>query len=209
MRRELYEWHKGHEINFFYLHFMNGFQLSNYLKAISPQDESLILPHLFERHVSKGHDLVRPGEVQRELYFVVSGVQMSYFMAQDRLHVVAFTYAPGLCALPDAFALQLPAEHCLTCLTDSHLMALPHEALQNAFNQSHALERLFRQGTEQLLAGVLRRQVELQSLSMAERFEVFCNRSGHLLQQVPHKYLASYLAMDPTNFSKLYNNYRF
>jgi hypothetical protein len=33
-------------------------------------------------------------------------------------------------------------------------------------------------------------------------------RSPHILQLVPHKYLANYLGIDATNFSKLLNRVR-
>jgi hypothetical protein len=78
--------------------------------------------------------------------------------------------------------------------------------LQRLFDQSQQLERLFRKMTEAVLAGVLNRHIELHSLTSEERFKAFCQRSPHLLQMVPHKYIASYLSIDATNFSKFYNN---
>ena len=46
------------------------------------------------------------------------------------------------------------------------------------------------------------RQIELQSFSAEQRFRSLMARSPHILHLVPHKYLASYLGLDPTNFSK-------
>jgi len=46
------------------------------------------------------------------------------------------------------------------------------------------------------------------STSVEERFRQFAAQSPHLFQLVPHKLLASYLGMHPTNFSKLYNAVR-
>jgi hypothetical protein len=63
--------------------------------------------------------------------------------------------------------------------------------------------------TEAVLAGMINRHIELHSLSMEERYRTFCQRSAHLLHTVPHKYIASYLGIDPTNFSKLFNSVRF
>ncbi|MDZ7645793.1 MAG: hypothetical protein U5K54_00700 [Cytophagales bacterium] len=77
------------------------------------------------------------------------------------------------------------------------------------FDQSQNIERLFRKMTEALLAGIINRHIELQSLSIEERYKTFCQRSPHLLQLVPHKFIASYLGIDPTNFSKLYNKVKF
>lgn len=150
--------------------------------------------------------LISPGQVQRNLYFVKKGVQYSYFETEHKQHVVAFTYPPGLCAIPESFNAQLPSTYFLQCLTDSEFDFITFENLQKLFDESHALERLFRQLTETVLAGVINRHIELQTLSIEERFRAFAKRSPHLLQLVPHKLLASYLHIDATNFSKLYNS---
>ena len=54
-----------------------------------------------------------------------------------------------------------------------------------------------------VLVGIANRYYEQKALSLEERFTIFVNRSAHLLNKIPHKHLASYLGMDPTNFSKL------
>ena len=55
-------------------------------------------------------------------------------------------------------------------------------------------------------SGVMLRLVELQSFSSEEKFRTLMRRSPHILQLVPHKYIANYLGIDPTNFSKLINS---
>ncbi|MCD8540492.1 MAG: Crp/Fnr family transcriptional regulator, partial [Leadbetterella sp.] len=112
-------------------------------------------------------------------------------------------------AIPESFSFQTPSHYFLTCLTDSEMNCISYEALQMLFDRSQPLERLFRKMTEFVLAGVINRHIELHSLTMEERYIAFCRRSPHLLQLVPHKYIASYLGMDPTNFSKLYNKVKF
>lgn len=130
---------------------------------------------------------------------------MSYFETDDKTHVIAFTYPPNLCAIPESFQFQTPSKYYLACLTNSELESISYEELQLLFNQSQQLERLFRKMTESILAGMINRHMELHALSMEERFKTFCQRSPHLLQLVPHKYIASYLDINPTNFSKLFN----
>lgn len=153
----------------------------------------------------KNDFLVRPEQVQRNLYFVKKGVQFSYFETESKQHVVAFTYPPNLCAIPDSFNFQKPSRYYLQCLTDSEFEYITYEDLQHLWKESHALESLFRQLTEVILSGVINRHMELQTLTIEERFIAFTKRSPHLLQLVPHKLIASYLHIDATNFSKLYN----
>lgn len=176
---------------------------------ISEEDYALLTAGLKQKSFKKGELITVPGQVQKELYFVNSGIQMSYFDADDKDHVIAFTYPPNICAIPESFSFRAPSRYFLTCLTDSEMEYLTYDELMVLFDRSQSIERLFRRMTEAVLAGIINRHIELHSLTMEERYKVFCQRSGHLLQMVPHKYIASYLGINPTNFSKLYNNVAF
>lgn len=176
---------------------------------ISKADYDLLSENLKTKICKKGDFITVAGQIQRELYFVKSGVQMSYFEAENQTHVIAFTYAPNLCAIPESFSFQSPSKYFLTCLIDSELEYITYDELQIVFNKSQQIERLFRRMTEAILAGIINRHIELHSMTIEERYKIFCQRSPHLLQLVPHKYIASYLGIDPTNFSKLFNSVKF
>lgn len=187
-----------------------AFNTTSLLKVIFPDvsEIDLIIPRLKELSFKKGDLLVKPGQIQRNLYLIKSGLQYSYLETDSKQHVIAFTYAPGFSAIPDSFLLQKQSSHYLQCLTDSTFDVISYSDIQLLFDQVRGLERNFRKITEVILSGVIQRQVELQTLPMEERFKIFCERSPYLLNQVPHKLLASYLKIDSTNFSKLYNSKR-
>jgi hypothetical protein len=67
---------------------------------------------------------------------------------------------------------------------------------------------MVRKGLSGVISGLEERLVEVQSFSSEEKFRALLKRSPHILQLVPHKYLASYLGIDATNFSKLINRIR-
>jgi CRP-like cAMP-binding protein len=173
---------------------------------LSKPDYELLTDNLQVKTYRKGDVLLRPGEIQKELYLVKTGVQMSYFESEEKVHVMAFTYAPGICAVPGSFSFQQPSDSYLSCISDSELECLPYPHMESLFERSQSIERLFRRMTEAILSGMITRHIELHTMSIEERFRVFCKRSPHLLQLVPHKYIASYLGIDPSNFSKLFNS---
>jgi hypothetical protein len=70
------------------------------------------------------------------------------------------------------------------------------------------IEAFVRKALSISLSGLLERIVDLQSYSSEEKFRKLLQRSPHILQLVPQKYLASYLGIDATNFSKLLNSVR-
>ncbi len=184
----------------------------DYLKLfhdIDKSDYELLTENLKIKRFKKGDFITVAGQVQKELFFVKSGVQMSHFEADHKTQVIAFTYSPNLCAIPESFSFQAPSKYFITCLTDSELEYITYQELIALFDQSQQLERLFRRITEFVLAGMINRHIELHTMTIEERYKNFCERSPHLLQLVPHKHIASYLGISPTNFSKLFNNVKF
>lgn len=182
------------------LHFFRLFS------AISDSDFEIFVQQFKSKTFEKNEIIVLPGQVQQHLYFVKSGVQMSYFESENKQHVIAFTYSPGFCAIPESFLFQKPSSYSLISLTHSEMDYISFFELEEIFNQFPSIERLFRKMTEFVLAGMINRHIELKSMSIEERFRIFCQRSPHLLQLVPHKFIASYLNIDATNFSKLFNS---
>lgn len=177
--------------------------------ALPMEDYQLLTMNLKSRYYTKGDSLVAPGQLQKEIYFIKQGVQMYSFEIKGKENILGFSYPPFLAALPESFFMQKPASYSLICLTDSEVDYLTFSELEELFTKSRQVERWFRKLAESVSAGLINRQIELRSTTIEERFKTFCRRSPHLLQLVPHKYIASYLAIDPTNFSKLFNSIKF
>lgn len=178
----------------------------NTFHTISQQEFDAIQSKLHSRNFDRNENLVIPGQVQKYLFFIKSGVQMCYFEKEGKMHVIAFTYLPNLCAIPDSFSEQIPSKYYFNCVTKSVVDCLSFDDLQEIYSKFPNIETLFRKINERLLAGLLNLHIEFRSMSIEERFTAFCRRSPHLLQKVPHKYIASYLGIDATNFSKLFNS---
>jgi CRP-like cAMP-binding protein len=176
---------------------------------IGEQEYQLFTKEFKTKEFKKGEHIIKPGQIEKHIFFSRSGVQMYHFDSLEKMKILGFVSPPFFCAIPESFFFQKPAKYYLTCLTDSELYYLSFESLQALFDKSQQIERLFRKLSESIIVGLINRQIELRSTSIEERFKTFCQRSPHLLQQVPNKYIASYLAIDPTNFSKLYNTVKF
>ncbi|WP_316812571.1 Crp/Fnr family transcriptional regulator [Pedobacter heparinus] len=188
---------------------MERYEFFKQFHHISLAEYHLLTDCLKTKSFKKGDFITVPGQIQRELYFVKSGVQMSYFETGDKIYTLVFTYFPHLCAIADSFSFHVPSKYHLICLTDSELDYISYENLQKLVDQSQQIERLFRRMTEAMFADMIDLHIELRAMNIEERYKKFCRKSPHLLQIVPHKYIASYLGIDPTNFSKLFNNVKF
>ena len=142
------------------------------------------------------------GEKEKYLYFVVEGVQrVYYFDEQNREATLVFTYNPSFGGVLDSLLLQTESRYFYETLTPSVFLRAPFSELQVLMQTRPAIEVLIRQGITHTISGLLTRLVELQCYSSEERFMQLMHRSPHILQLVPHKYLANYLGIDATNFS--------
>jgi CRP-like cAMP-binding protein len=171
-------------------------------------DENILdsyLRHWNDFSLPKKTIMTAPGETERFMYFVKEGIQKSYYMEERKQHVIAFAYAPSFSGIPESFFTQTPSKYYLETITDSHFLRISFEKHQELMQEYREIETLFRKATETFLVGVIERQHELMAFDMEKRFRTFVKRSPHLLQMVPQKDLASYLRIDPTNFSKLMN----
>jgi CRP-like cAMP-binding protein len=153
--------------------------------------------------------LTAAGETEKYLYFVTEGVQRAFYLGDDNKEAtIVFTYPPSFSGVADSFLTQTPSLYFLETITASRFLRIGYDEVQQHLKNIPNLQQLFFKATSFALKGALERHVELQCFSNEEKFKTLLKRSPHILNLVPHKYLASYLGMDATNFSKLMSNVR-
>lgn len=148
--------------------------------------------------------LTAAGETERYLYFVLEGVQRAFYIGDENKEAtIVFTYPPSFSGVADSFLTQTASLYFLETITASRFLRLPYDEVEALRKSSPLIQQLLFKATAFALKGALQRHIELQCFSNEEKFKTLLKRSPHILNLVPHKYIASYLGMDATNFSKL------
>jgi CRP-like cAMP-binding protein len=187
-------------------------QLERLINTISPLDEPAwkdfsAIWRPFSAH--RKEPITQAGEVESYLYFIVEGVQrVYYFDDAGREATLVFSYAPSFGGVIDSFMTQQPARYHFETLTASRFLRASFRDLQPVMQTHRSVETAIRVGLTQVLSGLLERLAEIQCYSSTDKLTALLKRSPHILQRVPHKYLANYIGVDPTNFSKLINTIR-
>ena len=185
--------------------------LKSFLRDIHDVDEAVLDSYVSlwkEYKIPKKQTMKVPGQIEKHFYFVISGIQKSYYLHKEKEHIIAFAYPSSFSGIPESFFSQTPSRYYLETITNSIFLRVSYEQHQQFMMQHREIETLFRKIAENFLNGVIQRQHEIMALSMEDRFRVFVDRSAHLLQIIPQKDIASYLNIDATNFSKLINRIR-
>lgn len=153
--------------------------------------------------------LTTAGETERYLYFVLEGVQRGFYIGEDSQEAtIVFMYPPSFSGIADSFLTQTPSKFFLETLTASRFLRTTYRQIDELMQQYPNILRMVLQLTSFVLKGVLERQIELQCYSAEQKFRTLLIRSPHVLQIIPHKYLASYLGIDATTFSKILGSAR-
>jgi CRP-like cAMP-binding protein len=142
--------------------------------------------------------------IERHLYFVLEGVQRSFYVGKESVEsTIVFTYPFSFSGIADSFLTQTPSIYYFETLTTSKFLRTSYQQIQELMTEFPGIQRLILKATSFALKGVLERVVELQCFTAEEKFRQLLKRSPHVLNLIPHKYLASYLGIDASTFSKL------
>ncbi len=153
--------------------------------------------------------LTAQSDTESHLYFVLEGLQrVCHYTEDGKEATLVFTFSPSFGGVIDSFLLRTPSAHTYETLSPSVFIRANRADLDGLMRTHAGIMRAVQRGTAQALSGIMQRMVELQCLSSEEKFRRLLQRSPHILQVVPHKYLANYIGIDPTNFSKLLNSVR-
>lgn len=179
----------------------------NHVYPISEKAGEAIVSLFQAFYASRKEIITAAGEHERYLYFVVEGVQrVYYFDDAGKEATLVLTYAPSLGGVLDAMLNKTPSRYYYETLTKSVFIRAPFEKVEKLIPEFPEIECLLRVGLSQTLSGLLVRMAELQCFSSEEKFRSLMKRSKHILHLVPHKYLANYIGVDVSSFSKMVNS---
>lgn len=184
--------------------------LRDFITRIHPLDDAAweAFAEGWQPHIARRKTvLTAAGEVERYLYFVLDGVQRAFSLSDSgREATIVFTYPPSFAGVPDSLLTGLPSDVYFETLTASRFLRLRGEHLSRLMEEHPSIRTMVMTSMARAMHGVLKRLAEVQVFSSEEKFRALMARSSHLLHLVPHKYIASYLGIDATNFSKLLAN---
>ena len=163
------------------------------------------ISHWSEYSAPKKTIITESGKIEHYLYFVKNGIQKSYYLNEGKEHVMFFACNPSFSGIVESFLTQTPSNYFLETITDSTFLRISYEKHNQLIKENREIETLFRKITERFLITVVEKLQQLMTFNTETRFKNFMKSDSHLINTIPQKDIASYLRIDPTNFSKLIN----
>jgi CRP-like cAMP-binding protein len=179
----------------------------NHIHPIEEEDFELFYALLNPFSAKRKEILTHSGTEEKYLYFVIEGLQRMYYLdEQNREATLLFTYSGNFGGVLDSMMNHKPSKFYYETLSPSTFLRASFQQVETLAQSSSEISSLLQKGLIGAFSGVLERLLEIQCFSSEEKFKQLLQRSPHILQIVPHKYLANYIGIDVSNFSKLMNS---
>ncbi len=156
-----------------------------------------------EIELSRNEYLKVQGAANTNLYYVISGSLRAYIVDEFQEHTIRLGYSGNLIAAMDSFVTQGPTNLYLQALKKCRLKVLSKARFMEFITSKPEYLQLWCKFLELGIYQLLEREQDILTSSPMERYKRVLKRSPQVFQEIPDKYIASYLRMTPETLSRI------
>jgi CRP-like cAMP-binding protein len=176
--------------------------LNKFVKLTDEEFELMFLPYIKVRKFGRKEILIRAGEVDNHINFILKGLIRKYYKKDKEEFNTQISYERHIIHCQESFHSRTPSEYFIEAIEPSVVVSFTYDDLEKIFGQSIKMEHLGRMVITQTMVLKDKWRMQLVKLTPRERFLDFVTRNPELMQRVPQKFLASYLNIKPETFSR-------
>lgn len=159
-----------------------------------------------EKRVLARHEyLLTPGLVENNIYYVEEGALRLYYVSKNAEHDIRFGYTGSIITSLRSFITGAPSEYFIQAIRKTVVIQVPKKSFYSYVESDLQLQKEYSLLLEGLAVQQLERELDILTESPSERYQRVLGRSPQLFQEIPLKYIASYLRMTPETLSRLRN----
>lgn len=169
---------------------------------------SQILDPYWEKEIElKRNDFITsPGDINTNMYFVVDGSLRVFIEDDTEEHTIRFGYKNSFITALDSFLKDIPTTFYIQAIKKCTLKVISKEKYLACINASIENQEIWQLLLQEFVYQQIERENDLIIYSPQKRFERVFKRSPQLFQEIPQKYIASYLRMTPETLSRILKN---
>lgn len=154
-------------------------------------------------NLSRG-DLLKEGvSSDSRLFFILNGCIRVAVEEGEEEHTIRLGYTGNFITALDAFITENESDFRIEVLKKTNVLYVSRNRFYNWINQSSERLIIWQKMMEGLILQQIERERDILTANALQRYKRVLNRSPQVFQEVPHKYIASYLRMTPETLSRL------
>jgi len=153
--------------------------------------------------LSKGQFLIKEGDIEKNLYFVESGAVRAFLLSELEELTIRFGYEGSIINSLSSFIKGTPSEFYIDAIRKTTVRIISKENVYQLVHRDSDSMQQYIILLEVLITQQIEREIDLLTASPTERLKRVLERSPNLFQQIPLKYIASYLRMQPETLSRI------
>lgn len=166
-----------------------------------------VIENFATKKVKKKKDLLRNGDVCKELAFVTKGALRTFSIDDKGVeHVTQIALENNWIGDLYSFVTASASDFTIEAIEDSEVLVISAEALDKMYLTNPLMERFFRKLFERGLIAATQRVNSTVSESAEIRYKKLMQNSPEILQRIPLIYIASYLGITPESLSRIRKN---
>lgn len=175
------------------------------MNAIDELYKRIEKQNLWDKKISlkRNEYLKVAGTIETNLFYIISGSLKISIIDDCEEHIIRFGYKNNFITALDSFITEKPSEFYIQAIKAVELKVISKQNYLNFINQDSDLKELWDMILQQLILQQIEREKDILITSPKERYNRVLQRSPQLFQEIPNKYIASYLRMSPETLSRL------
>lgn len=143
------------------------------------------------------------GSIDTNIYLVKSGSLRIFVLDEYEEHTIRFGYKNNLIASLDSFINEKPSDFYIQALKKTTVKVINKNSYTSFIESSPENKKIWYSILESFILQQMERERDILTFSPIERYNRVLRRSPQLFQEIPNKYIASYLRMTPETLSRI------
>jgi len=171
---------------------------------ISDEDWSLFEEIISSQKFKAKTQIIKNGSIARDLFFIEEGLVRVYHYSDGKEVNTYFACDNQYISTYASVVTQLPSHEILETITDSSILKINYQKLQQLYKRIPKFERLGRILAEKNYLCINDRTVIMQTQTAREKYLNFIETNEQkIVQQIPQRLIASFLGITPESLSRV------
>ncbi|VXB47063.1 cAMP-binding domain of CRP or a regulatory subunit of cAMP-dependent protein kinases [Flavobacterium sp. 9AF] len=171
--------------------------------TISEEDWLFISSKLQQKQFKKKEFIIETHQIEDKIYFIQHGIFRLYIEMPEKDVTIDFGFPNNFLSSYSSFLTQTPSVACIQSLTKGKVIFITQKDLYEIYQKTKCGESIGRIFAEEFFRYKSKRELSFLKDSPTERYLNLVKEQPQLIQEIPQKYLASYIGITPQALSRI------